>query len=496
MVRGFVLSRAAILVAAAALVAGGCSGGGTTSGRSGKAAAASGKSFHQQVAPGFAAASQWTVDLPWAVDGFGRQSANGRSVTDAAVAADQASYGVAAVVGGTVVVPSFAPGGVQDPAWPTLQFLDAKTGKTIATRTLPLGSLLGVNSDMVAGKPVAVVRHVAAVDPDTGEPATAVTTVFDASGTQVWSSKGQPVSMGSWSAGLVPDKEKAPRFVGGHVVKLNPGTDTVDHSDASYDVLDTTGKSVLHIPSRADQLDLNHVSLVGGFAVVAHDDSLALRDAYTSHEHFTLYDLAKGATKIADVAEPDFGGRSAAGALATSNGKVLVAWYGQSGGGAPPTNIAVIDIATGTASAPATLFDDAASGLGVLVDAEKSDVVVYDATADPSRDSVVVSLSRGTVLWRQQDHNASLIPLSLHDGTLYGVEAASRTGSSPSATGSSPSASPGAPDNQVAVKEGDGFPAGSGYVLAPLAFTADGSPVFIEAPKGTASITIGVGRAS
>jgi len=477
-VRGVVLSRAAIVVAAAALAASGCSGGSETSGKSGKAAAGSGKSFHQQVAPGFTAAAQWTVDMPWAADGFGRQSENGRSVSDAAVAADQASYGVARVVGGTVVVPSFAPGGTEGPVWPTLQFLDAKTGKTIATKTLPVGSLLGLSSDTVAGKPVAVVRYVASQDYWTANPATAVTDVYDASGTQVWSSKGQQVQNGTWSAGLALDNEKAPHFVGGYVVKLNVGSDTIEHSDASYDVLDTTGKSVLHIPSQADHLDLNHVSLVEGYAVVTHDDSLAQRDAYTSHEHFTVYDLANGAKKVADVAEPDSGPVAAGAAVAALNGKVLVAWYGQSGGGKPPTDVAVIDTATGTASAPATLSDGPASGLGALVDPAKSDVVVYDDTAQPSRESVVVSLSQGTVLWRQQDHDGSLIPVSFHDGTLYGVEAAST----------------GAPAKQLAVKEADGFPAGSGYVLAPLAFTADGSPVFVEAPKGAAGITVGVGH--
>lgn len=475
--RGFALNRAAILVAAAALAAGGCSGGGKGSGGSGgsgKTAGAAGKPFHGQVAPGFAATTRWTVDVPWACDGFGRQSANGRSVTDAAVAADQASYGVAAVVGGTVVVPSFAPGGTEGPAWPTLQFLDAKTGRTIAAQTLPVGSILGVSSDTIAGKPVAVVRYVASQDPDTARPATAVTTVFDASGRQVWSSRGQLVEREPWTTGLQLDEEKAPRFVGGYAVKLNSGTDMVGHSGASYDVLDTTGKSVLHIPGLAGELDLNYVSLVEGYAVVAHDDSLTQSATYADHEHFTVYDLANGAKKVADIAEPDAGGQVRGAALAALNGKVLVAWLGPSGGGTPPTDIAVIDTATGTASAPATLSDGPASGLGALVDPAKSDVVVYDGTAHPVGESAVVSLSQGTVLWRQQDDKGSLIPLSLHNGTLYGVEAG----------------------NQVAVKEADGFPAGSGYVLAPLAFTADGSPVFAEAPKGAAGIVIGVGRTS
>jgi hypothetical protein len=479
-VRGFVLSRAAILVAAAALVASGCSGGGKTSGGSRVAPGASGKSFHEQVPPGFASAAQWTVDMSWAVDGFGRQSDNGRSVSVAAVAADQASYGVVRVVGGTVVVPSFAPGGTEGPVSPTLQFLDAKTGKTIATKVLPVGSLLGVSSDVIAGKPVAVVRYVASQDPATAMPATAVTDVFDAAGRQVWSSQGQQVAKGPWTAGLLLDDEQAPRFVGGYTVKLNPGADTSEHSDASYDVLDWTGKRVLHIPSRADERDLNHVSLVEGYAVVTHDDSLVRRsDSWNDHEHFTVYDLANGAKKVADLAEPDSGVPGAE-AVAALDGKVLVAWLGQSGGGTPPTDVAVIDTATGDASTPATLSDGPVSQLGALVDPATSDAVVYDDSADPRGAGAVVSLSQGAVLWRQHDHNGSLIPLSFHKGTLYGVEAAST----------------GAPGHQLAVKEADGIPDGSAYVLAPLAFTADGSPVFIEAPKGAAGITVGVGRTS
>jgi hypothetical protein len=85
-------------------------------------------------------------------------------------------------------------------------------------------------------------------------------------------------------------------------------------------------------------------------------------------------------------------------------------------------------------------------------------------------------MSQGTVLWNQADHNSSLLPLTLHNGTLYGVENTSGNGV-----------------DQLAVKAADGSAVASNYELSPLAFTADGSPVFIEVPASGTGITIGVG---
>lgn len=76
-------------------------------------------------------------------------------------------------------------------------------------------------------------------------------------------------------------------------------------------------------------------------------------------------------------------------------------------------------------------------------------------------------------------HPGSLIPLCLHNNTLYGVESNGGSGG----------------NHQLAVKETDGTPAGSDYELAPLAFTADGPPVFIEVEDGGGAITVGVGHA-
>jgi hypothetical protein len=118
----------------------------------------------------------------------------------------------------------------------------------------------------------------------------------------VWTSAGQKLGDHQWGAGLVPGDNKAPVFVGGYSVRLNVDPASVDHSKDTYDVLDTTGKSVLQVPVPADQWNLNYVSLVDGYAAVSYDDSLAQTDHSTSRQHFTIYDLAVKAADGSAVA--------------------------------------------------------------------------------------------------------------------------------------------------------------------------------------------------
>ncbi|MBW8802610.1 MAG: hypothetical protein JF587_01930, partial [Catenulisporales bacterium] len=203
------------------------------------------------------------------------------------VAKQQGNLGVARTVGDSVVVPSFASGGAAGPVVTTLKFLNAKTGKPIAEKKLPAGTFLGLDADVVAGKPVVVVRYLPAQDDDS-----AVVVVFDASGTQVWSSEGQQVAgTAPWSAGLQKGEKGGALIVGGYMLRLNIGKDTMDHTDASYDVVDTAGKSVLNVPVYADKWDLNSVDIVQGYAVVSYDDSLSLPDTSQGKEHFAVYDL-------------------------------------------------------------------------------------------------------------------------------------------------------------------------------------------------------------
>jgi hypothetical protein len=481
-----VLGWATAVLAVAALGVGGCSGhgssgpsgstgGGKSAATSGSSGAPTGASFHGKVPPGFSTATSWTKELTWTKIGIGTasQSSQYERISDETVAEQQGEYGLARVVGGSVVVPSFASGGAAGPVVATLHFLDAKTGKAIAEKALPSGTFLGLGVDAVAGKPVAVVRYV----PAQNEQAP-VTTVFDASGTQVWSSDGQPTADSKpWATGLQRDDNKAPLFVAGYLLRLNNGSDTSDHTDSSYDVLDTSGKSVLHVPVYADKWDLNGVNVVGGYAVVEYDDSLAQSDTANAREHFAVYDLGAGGKKVGEVAQKDSGGMSQAGALAAVNGKVLLTWLGSGSGAVPPTEMTVLDTATGQTTPPVQLPVNV-SEFRAVVDPATSNVVLYDGSESPSASTVVVSMSQGTVLWAQQDRHTSLIPLSLHKGTIYGVEGSTLS----------------TPGTLLAVKETDGSPAGSDYELSPLDFTADGAPLFAEYDADTSKVTLGAGH--
>ena len=273
-------------------------GGSKTTGKSGGDSAPTGASLSGEVPSGFSNSTAWSTQVSWAKKGVGNPTLDfDDQVTNFLIAKQQGRIGVASVVGTSVVVPSFASGGAAGPVKTTLKFLDAKTGKPIAEKALPTGTFLGLDSDVAAGKPVAVVRYKAAQDD-----AAPVVVVFDASGAQLWSTEGQTVAGDSpWSAGLQHDEDGVGLVVGGYMVRLNIGKDTSDHKDASYDVVDLTGKSVLHVPVYADQWDLNSVSLVQGYAVVDYDDSLAQSDTSQGQQHFTVYDLAAGGKKVGQV---------------------------------------------------------------------------------------------------------------------------------------------------------------------------------------------------
>lgn len=488
------LSRVAAVVVVAAVGVGGCSGGkssessgaaGTSggsdlTGKSG-AAAPGGSSLHGQLPSGFSNSTAWSTQVTWAASGIGKPTleTQDQSVSNRVVAEQQARFGVARTVGDSVVVPSFASGGAAGPVVTTLKFLDAKTGKPIAEKALSSGTFLGLNADVVAGKPVAVVRYLPAQD-DT----TPVVVVFDASGTQVWSSQGQQLASGSGlqgAAGLHHD-ENGNLIVGGYMLRGNLGKDTSFNSDSSYDVLDTGGKSVLHVPFNADQWDPNFVQLVEGYAVVSYNDSHSLPDPSQAKNHFTVYDLAAGGKKVGEVAEKNAAGRSDAGALAAFHGKVLLTWMGPDDSGTPPHQLTVLDTATGQTTPPVTL-PFSVTGYSTLIDPETSNILVYDSSDTPNSGSVMISLSQGTVLWTQHDNHQALIPLSMHNGVVYGIEGAQLGGTD---------------GRQLAVKETDGSPVGTDYELSPLDFTADGAPLFAEVDAdvdgGGGKVTVGVGR--
>jgi hypothetical protein len=74
-----------------------------------------------------------------------------------------------------------------------------------------------------------------------------------------------------------------------------------------------------------------------------------------------------------------------------------------------------------------------------------------------------VDLAHGTVSWKREGPDI-FEPLSTHDGILYGLQ-------------SSASGQP----RLIEVGAADGKTITGGFTVAPLAFTADGTPVFVEA---------------
>jgi hypothetical protein len=74
-----------------------------------------------------------------------------------------------------------------------------------------------------------------------------------------------------------------------------------------------------------------------------------------------------------------------------------------------------------------------------------------------------VDLAHGTVSWKRQGSNV-LLPLSAHDDIPYGLQS--------STTGQ---------PRLIEVGAADGKTIADGFTVAPLAFTADGTPVFVEA---------------
>ncbi|MFL6115061.1 MAG: hypothetical protein ACJ786_27505 [Catenulispora sp.] len=438
-----------------------------------------------QVPSGFSGATTWSTQVAWAKSGIGKPTLGSEyeQVSNWVVARQQADLGVVRTVGGSVVVSSFSSGGAAGPVVTTLKFLDAKTGKPLAEKALPPGTFLGLSADTVAGKPVAVVRYLAAQDDKTP-----VVVVFDASGTQVWSSQGQQLATGlglQGSAGLRHDENGEGLIVGGFMLRTNVGKDTSFNSDSSYDVLDTSGKSLLHVPFLADRIDENAVDIFQGYAVVWYDDSLSLSDPSQAKEHFAVYDLAAGGKKVGDLVENGSGGI----ALAAFHGKVLLSWAGKSDSGGKAGLMTVLDTATGQTTPPVEGPGDV--GGGTLIDPATSNVLFYDNSDSPSSGSIMVSLTKGTVLWKQHDNHGPLVPLSMRDGVVYGIEAA-QLGSSEG--------------SQLAVKETDGSPVGTDYELSPMDFTADGAPLFAEvdsetggdsssdSSSGAGKVTMGVGH--
>jgi len=94
----------------------------------------------------------------------------------------------------------------------------------------------------------------------------------------------------------------------------------------------------------------------------------------------------------------------------------------------------------------------APGSLGAVSDPATGDVLVYDA-GHMSGPSFLIRLATRTVAWAQQPGQTSLLPISVHDGNIYGLQFG-RSGT---------------PLSVQTVRESDGAITDSGYQIAPVA---------------------------
>jgi hypothetical protein len=464
--------------------------GSSATSATGSTTGSGGPAFTGTLAPGFSEKSVWQSRIIWSDSSTATTDPAVAEVStgdqNAALMSLQAADGLVQVLGDTVVVPQFTAGGVVSGATTTLQFRDTATGKIKFARQLPAGTFGSMSTDTVNGNPVLVVRYTSTAASDeaanNGSPVK-VTTVFNADGTVVWTSAGTPVSDASAaSSGVDTDDNNYPAFYGGYVVRYN-GSSSSDTSAESFDVLNTSGTVVLHVPRIADSSeDVNNVTIAGGYAIVAYSDYFTHADEMNIHVHFTAYNLVTRAV-VGSFQEPGDSALGEGGTLLAASGrKLLVSWLGDSSSSfsESPTDLAVFDTGTGRLSTPVPLPVSSLGTVasGTFVDPATNDVLLYDDSTQPQAQSSMISLATGQLLWSQSSNTPSLLPITVHDGILYGLEADQNSGT----------------QVNVAVSEATGSFSSQEYALSPVGFTPAGDGVFIQdgSADDSEAILIGV----
>jgi hypothetical protein len=381
------------------------------------------------------------------------------------------------------VAETFAHTATTSGATSELHFRRLTTGALLATVHLPPGTYAGMNTDTVAGRPVVVVRYTstsAADEQANGGQPVKVTSVYGADGSLVWTSLGRAVATGpAYSSGLETDGNGYPLFSAGYVLRYN-GSQAMNTAAESYDVLSTAGSVVLHVPRVADaNQDEATVSLDGGYALVGYDNKGAVTDDSAIRVSMTAYNLDHSAARVGAWSEP---GSSADGEqaslLAETGGRLLVDWLGPSQTLSAPTELAVLDTASGSASTvsgvPAALASP--TSLDDATDSATGNVLVYDG-GQMSGPSVLVHLASSSVLWAQGSGQAGVLPISVYCGTIYGLQLGSSSGAA----------------SLVTVRESDGTFTAHGYQVAPIGFAADGAAVFAASTSSTTLTAVQIG---
>jgi hypothetical protein len=439
---------------------------------------------------GFSDSKAWSAKVTWSRSALVRAGVPATWSQDTPIGAQYSAspgFGLVAVTGDVVVMTTFAasPKDARAPRTPvTLQFRNARTGDPLASKSLETDVFGGLRADTLDGKPVVEVRY--ATGPVT-ETTGFVSTVFDTSAHQLWTSAGQRVTSTAVEGGLQLLGTTNGLLSHGYLIRGNPGQGTWN-AGASYDVLDTTGKVIMNIPYHAffDPANptkvnsVNGLQLVDGYAVVDHSDTSLAGSSLPAQLgfRFTVYDLAQGGKKVADapVSIPVVPSNvhDWPRAVAACGSKIVLTW--ETGSTHSPTDsaiqIAVLDLRTGRTTPPVALvtrLPNYGPIMDALSDPACTTMLIYGGGIPTTVPTFAINLADATVLWRtdRQDHY-----LSLHNGVTYALR-----WSDPSPVGSP---HPVPQVGRLVSIAPDGGTLGSGLAVAPLAFTADGSPVFAE----------------
>lgn len=341
----------------------------------------------------------WSDAVTWSGPDDGKGPADGDGVLLAGAAS-----GFVVPVGPNIVDPAFDANRVDGAVVTTLQFRDAATGKVEATQKLPIGHWYGMSADTANGKPVLVV-HYQSTAPDVqaanNGKALNVTKVFDADGTPVWTSGRDAVGT-SGDAGF-------PAFTAGYWLSGNPA--------GGQQVMDMAGHVVLQTPAYSPQGDAMSTLLAHGLVVTEYADQNLTTYAYTAN--FTVYDPAQSARKLGEFTEPTYSTVDPlARVLAASGSKVLISWPSAAGSSSGANGLIVFDTATGKATAPVQT-SSLSTSLAAMVDTNSGNVLVY-SDDQTGQGTTMIRLADGKVLWQQD--GGGLYPVSMHRGTLYGIQ--------------------------------------------------------------------------
>lgn len=480
------------------LSVGGASGSQTPTATGSSSGTSATDAEYAQAPAEFAHPPKWSLPVTLShngLAGFGNPILPNAVATNAFdLMADQVKVGMIAAIGNVVVVPSFgasADSASSTPLMLSVEFLDGTAGKTLATVPIPdaLG-YYGMDAVTVGGKNAVEVRY----EPKATGANTAqfASILLDQSGTRLWSSAGQQLAGPATSYnGLVGDQNTGFVRQGGFVVRVaDPDPLDTRRTKSVVSVLDLSGRTVLTVPNTVPGNPASHgVEVLGGYAVESSFTASSNPSGVSKPTpiHFTVFDLAHGATQVATLTQsvdPQVlltgGWRHV---LAACGNRLLMQWpqISQSySAGTSGADLAVLDLATGRIAAPVAVPSDVVGDtliprLGTINSPDCSTVLVTGTMGVSRQVAVAIDWATGKARWQDLGPatngtvtwEPSFEPLVLQDGVAYGLQ---RTTSGYQAT---------------ALGLADGQVRGTSPALNPVAFTAAGAPVFIQYDRGT-----------